>query len=88
MIKPYCSWALGYYQNRVFVDLTDPEHLDMSAHVVPEDFHEFDIFIRNDGTLEEFYDVIDNQLVPFVESFVFDFPEPEEPKEKECLISN
>ena len=54
----------------------------------PEGMGLFDIFIRNDGTLEEFYDVIDNQLVPFVESFVFDFPEPEEPKEKECLISN
>ena len=65
----------------------DLDALDLETP--PKDMELFDVFIRNDGTKEELYDIVDTQLVPFVESFVFDFPEKEEqPKEKECLISN
>ncbi len=92
MIRPYCEWALENFRRNDFVDLTkfrlSPSGRDSK---IPENFELFDVFIRNDGTKEELYEVIDKQLVPFVEKFVFDFPkEPkqEEPKEKECLISN
>ena len=86
MIKPYCEWALDTLQGEKFyVNLSRWGSTDK-----PKDMDLFDVFIRNDGTKEEFYEIIDTQLVPFVEKFVFDFPEqePEEPKEKECLISN
>ena len=94
MIKPYCEWALKAWPLNKFVDVTKcrrdvRESAWNNIYGAPENFELFDIFIRNDGTKEEFYEVIDTQLVPFVEKFVFDFPEQEEePKEKECLISN
>lgn len=95
MIKPYCEWALNYLLgvdvDKKFFDLTGRTvGLHMPADLKPpKGFEMFDVFIRNDGTKEDFYDIIDKQLVPFVEKFVFDFPEQEEPpKEKECLISS
>jgi hypothetical protein len=35
----------------------------------------FDLFVRNDGTIEELYKQIDEHVVPFVEQFVFQFKE-------------
>jgi|SaaInlV_165m_DNA_1040744.scaffolds.fasta_scaffold25209_4 hypothetical protein len=88
MIKPFVEWALNNLPNKFNVMVKgDLDALDLETP--PKDMELFDVFIRNDGTKEELYDIVDTQLVPFVESFVFDFPEKEEqPKEKECLISN
>ena len=33
----------------------------------------FDVFVRNDGTIDELYDIVDTKLVPFAEHFVFEF---------------
>jgi len=52
---------------------------------VPEHMEAFDLFIRNDGTKEDLFKVIDEQLVPFVQSYVFEFPS--ENVEQKCLIS-
>lgn len=88
MIRPFVEWSLNNLPNKFNVMVKgDLDALDLETP--PENMELFDVFIRNDGTKEELYDIVDNQLVPFVESFVFDFPEKEEqPKEKECLISN
>jgi hypothetical protein len=87
MIKPFVEWALNNLPNKFNVMVKgDLDALDLETP--PKDMELFDVFIRDDGTKEELYDIVDTQLVPFVESFVFDFPEKEQPKEKECLISN
>jgi hypothetical protein len=87
MIRPFVEWSLSNLPNKFNVMVKgDLDALDLETP--PENMELFDVFIRNDGTKEELYDIVDTQLVPFVESFVFDFPEKEQPKEKECLISN
>jgi len=85
LIKPYCEWALDNFDQK-FVDVQQELLLDQH-HGWPEHFHMFDVFIRNDGTKEEFYEVIDRELVPFVEGYTFGMPgEPEQ--EAKCLISS
>lgn len=88
-IRPYCEWAL---QNWVGCDGVPKNFVEIKpgySHGVkegPKGLDQFDIFIRNDGTKEEFYEIIDTQLVDYVLNFVFDFPTQQE--EAECLISN
>lgn len=85
-IRPYVKWCLDKfgYDNApevVKLDLyrsgNDPEP--------PEQMDKFDLYVNNNGTIEELYDAIDKHVVPFVEHYVFQFPEK---KEEECLISN
>lgn len=82
LIKPYVEWALSNFDQK-FTDVSEALKQDGIVGW-PEDFHMFDVFIRNDGTVEELYETIKTQLVPFVEKFVFKFPE----KEEKCLISS
>ncbi len=100
-IKPYVEWALKTFDpDKKFVSLepfqkavrlADPYYKPMPSDTPPH-MEAFDVFVRNDGTKEEFYQIIDEQLVPFVQQFVFEFPEDEETQEKEedtpCLISS
>jgi len=85
LIKPYCVWALDNFPDKMTV-VADALAVD-GVTGWPENFHMFDIFIRNDGTKEELYEIVDTQLVPFVEKFVFKFPE-KGTQEKPCLISS
>ena len=92
-IKPYVEYALEHFKdhltgaNKRFFDLTRGFARRMDRPGPPKDMEMFDVFIRNDGTKEEFYEIIDTQLVDFVTNFVFDFP-TDKKEEKECLISN
>ena len=80
-IRPYIDWALKNFEGS-FVDLSRFAY--SKSDPPPEHFEKFDVFIRNDKSKEEFYEVIENKLVDFVSNFTFDFPEEETP----CLISN
>ena len=67
LIRPYIDWALNYEEEYVNMLLSNPLELTDC----PEDMDKFDLFIRNDGTLEEFYRKIDKMVVPFVENYNF-----------------
>ena len=41
------------------------------VHCPVEYMNEFDLFVRNDGTIEDLYRVVDEQIVPFVEQYQF-----------------
>ena len=84
-IRPYCEWALKHFQDEEKKMFCIKDGYSQSDNPPPQ-LHLFDVFIRNDGTKEELYEVIDKQLVPFVNNFVFDFPTNKE--DTECLISN
>jgi hypothetical protein len=86
-IKPFVEWALGKWDKKFVSIHGQPSyHFRSPRSDAPEGMELFDIFIRNDGTKEEFYEIIDTQLLDFVVNFVFDFPTKKE--EAECLISN
>jgi len=84
LIKPYVEWALNNFDQK-FTDVLEALKQHDGLFDWPEDFDMFDAFIRNDGTVEELYETIQTQLVPFVEKFVFKFPKE---KEEKCLISS
>lgn len=93
-IRPYVQYALkkcvGLTNTLAdnFVILNDlPKHYWTMADAPPPDFDMFDIFIRNDGTKEDLYRVIDECLVPYVQHYVFDMPIEKEGN-TQCLISN
>jgi hypothetical protein len=78
-IRPYIDWCLrAYSPTRKFVDLRDVEYTTLNGMLSDSDkppinMNQFDVFIRNDGTIEEFKEVIDTKLIPFVNNFVFEF---------------
>lgn len=67
LIRPYLDWALNQEESKVNELLSTPLELDDCS----EYMNKFDLFIRNDGTLEELYRKIDTMVVPFVENFNF-----------------
>lgn len=69
LIRPYVEWALENLKEP-FVEL---EKVLPFMSGFPEFFPTFDVFVRNDGSKEELYEVIDAHLVPYVQKFVFDF---------------
>lgn len=79
-IRPFAEWALrAHSSDSKFVNLRDSEHYAMLRKVLevgdqpPEGMELFDVFIRNDGTKDEFYETIETKLVPFVQQFPFNF---------------
>lgn len=76
LIRPYVEWALNNLQGD-FVDLADVLKCD-NLQGYPEFFSMFDLFIRNDGSMEALLQTVDEKVVPFVENFVFDFIEGQE----------
>ena len=72
-IRPYIKWCLERF------DCCDADVVvlkDKNLNVAPTHTNKFDLFVKNDGTIEELYKVIDEIVVPFVEQFVFQFNEP------------
>lgn len=71
-IKPYIEWCLKYFNGNKFWDLRSywlhGFHRDNNP---PEHIEAFDVFVRNDGTKEELYELIDRELVWFVKRFEF-----------------
>lgn len=92
-IRPYVEFALEHLKDcepimpqlhRLFA----VEAMGGGVQVDPPDHMEcFDLFVRNDGTKEEFYDKIEKVVVPFANNYVFDFPSSEG-QETTCLISS
>jgi hypothetical protein len=76
-IRPYIDWCLKVFSPTAkFVDLRDVDWKFINESVVdkpPEGMNLFDVFIRNDETIEKLYEVVDTKLVQFVEHFVFEF---------------
>lgn len=79
-IKPYVEWMLANSSEK-FVKISDTlsemsgafylSYTGTSSCTPPPNMSAFDVFIRNDGTLEDLYQLIDDQLVPYVDSFNF-----------------
>jgi hypothetical protein len=62
-IRPYVKW---------FLDATHPPLVkveNLRGENVPLDIWDFDLFIRNDGTIEELYEAIEEKVVPYVEQY-------------------
>lgn len=74
-IRPYIDWCLkAFSPTTKFVDLRDVDWANLSAEFQPpEGMKLFDVFVRNDGTIDEHINIVDTKLVPFVGHFVFEF---------------
>lgn len=87
-IRPFVKYCLDAFSPEVSV----VKMASLRESVPLGDMDKFDLFVRNDGTVDDFYKSIDDYVVPFVEEFVFQFPEQTSGasliKEDECLISN
>lgn len=64
-IKPYCEWALNNLTKYKFYDLSKTDLFG-----APEGMSDFDIFVRNDSSVECLYDVVDTEVVDYVENFI------------------
>ncbi len=73
LIKPYVEWALAQVTEAdVNLQLSTARVLDAGEILsAPKYMNRFHLFVRNDGTLDEFHDKIDNIVIPFVEQFSF-----------------
>jgi hypothetical protein len=76
-IRPYLDWCFkSFSPSAKFVDMRDMDWKsirDRQVYDPPKDIEMFDVFIRNDGTIEELYEIIEEKLVPYVQHFVFEF---------------
>lgn len=69
-IRPYVEWALKTFPvDQPFINLheVDPEILA----TCPVDISKFDLFVRNDGTVAQLYDIVDNYIVDYVKQYNF-----------------
>ena len=76
-IRPYLDWCLKTFSpNAKFVDMRDVDWVNIRNLMVnqpPENIEMFDVFVRNDGSIDELYEIVEAKLVPFVQHFVFEF---------------
>lgn len=80
LIKPYVEWALAQEcEEAVNVHLNAKRVMEsmgaeeiVSGTDAPEGTDNFHLFVQNDGTLDEFYNKIDNIVVPYIQSFSFE----------------
>jgi hypothetical protein len=93
-IKPYIDWCLNHFpSNLKVVDLRTVDWAWVYQHdpdgdsFPPDEIENFHLFVRNDGTKDELHELVDKQIVPLVQKFVFEFPSKEAEEEIECLIS-
>lgn len=66
-IRPYVDWFLKNTTGN-FVKVEE-----VSLEGAPPHSDKFHLFVQNSGTKDELYDIVDNQIVEFVQNFVFDF---------------
>lgn len=91
-IRPYIEFALKHFKEGPLKEqlfkLAAIEAMGGGVQVAPPEAMEcFDYFIINNGTKEEFYAKIENVIVPYVQQFVFEFPEDKGLEEEQWLIS-
>jgi hypothetical protein len=65
-IKPYVQWLLKNFSDQKFVILKDIEPVSFGDFNIVDPQSRFDIFIHNNGTINELYDTVDNKLVPYI----------------------
>jgi len=65
LIRPYVLWALENFKD----PFTDLREKDLSLG--PQGMDCFDLFLRNDSSLEQYYYVIEEMVVPFVNEYQF-----------------
>lgn len=96
-IRPFIEFALNHFQKKPFVLVAEELHRLATLEAMgggvqaapPEHMDAFDVFVRNDGTKEEFLAAIDGLAVPYIQQYVFEFPELETKEEEQtCLISS
>jgi hypothetical protein len=95
-IRPYIQWCLDTFDPAVkVVDFSQVPWDDIrrsagggTIDAPPPNIEKFDVFVRNDGTKDELYEVIDASVVPIVRNHVFEFPSVAEDQETTCLISS
>lgn len=75
-IRPYVEWCLDNFNYKIVNVIGSGNVPEDVPEDIPE-INEFDLFINNSKTVEDLYRVIDNEVVPFVERFVFQFNEVE-----------
>ncbi len=67
LIRPYVEWCLKNLEEPVTL-------LDSIANeMAPDEIKDFHIFIRNDSSLDEFYQRIDKFILPYVEAYQFTY---------------
>jgi hypothetical protein len=82
-IRPYVKYCLDRFGGKDKPDVVQLKHY---SHDGPEHMDKFDLFVKNDNTLEYFLEVVETHVVPIVEGFVFQFDEEEtEPLEAELV---
>jgi hypothetical protein len=64
MIRPYVKWCLDHF----YGDFVRLEGIQDAGCPI-EHMSDFDVFIRNDSTIEDLYRMVEQQLVPMVERF-------------------
>ena len=86
-IRPYIDWCFKTFSPNVkFVDMRDIDWASVRDKLLqkvagngkpidepPPNIEMFDVFIRNDGSIDELYEIVDTKLVPFTHHFVFEF---------------
>jgi len=88
-IRPYVKWCLDHYTGSLSDALENVVLIGEETEECPPDMNKFDLFVRNDGTIEDLYKSIDEVVLPFVEQFVFQFNEEEaepEPVNAELVL--
>jgi len=64
-IRPYVKFALDYFPADLpVVEVKNADTMGLSME-------DFDLFVRNDGSVNDLYDAIDEFVVPYVEKFSF-----------------
>jgi len=69
LIRPYVKWCLDTFDG---VDVASLENY-RSMSGAPQHMDKFDLFVKNDGTIEDLHKTIDEFVMPFVEHFAYTF---------------
>jgi len=72
LIRPYVEWFL----NNTTGSVVETKGLNFEG--APENANHFDLFVRNDGSKERLLSLVDEEVVPFVQKFVFRFDTKQE----------
>lgn len=71
-IRPYVEWCLSAFEpDRKFVDLRRFQNEQFPEGFAPPLLSYFDLFVRNDGSVEDLHRTVDDFVVPFVTAFNF-----------------
>ena len=66
LIRPYVEWFLNNTSGNVV------KVSDLNLEGSPEHSDKFDLFVRNDGTVEDLYQSVDTEVLSFASDYVFD----------------